>query len=127
MATSSQMKKKPQTNKPYSISANSPQPEPLLPFSRKTSLGSYSCQHSASDYALPSPKLHFPRYLTTPPIALQTATASGSIGDLPVKIYCKQFNSLWQSGKHLDCFPRKPSWLKSSRFFSASSFLSLQT
>lgn len=58
-----------------------------------------------------------PKYFTTLLIALQTAMASGSIGDLPVKIYCKQFNSLWQSRKHLDCFPRKPSWLTSWRFF----------
>lgn len=73
------------------------------------------------------PKMPLTRYLITPPVALQTATASGSIGDLPVKIYCKQFNSLWQAGKHLDYCPRKPRCLKYFRFSPASSFLSLQT
>lgn len=45
---------------PYSTSATSLQYEPLLPFSCKMSLSSYSCQHSASNYMLPSLKLLFP-------------------------------------------------------------------
>lgn len=52
----SSMKKK----NPYSTSATSLQSEPLLPFSCKMSLSSYSCQHSASNYMLPSLKLWFP-------------------------------------------------------------------